>query len=203
MARSTSRSRRSRSGSRSRSSPSASPKCKTYMRNGSSNANDAAATPKRVVTPGNIIEEGFFDVIYEPHTITALAVMIAWIAHAAIFPSGDDKIANIREGIYMTCFMFLYYCMVQLRDGVLIRPHPAVWRVVHGAGLLYFGFLVFLLSQTQSGVHTVLGVFDERVGKPHEPITYGEDCRVFVAHMPLKAVLMRIRTTLLSTFSTA
>ena len=27
---------------------------------------------------------------------------------------------------------FVAYCAFQLRDSMLLRPHPVVWRVVHG-----------------------------------------------------------------------
>ena len=78
----------------------------------------------------------------------------------------------------------------------------AVWRVVHGAGLFYFGILVFLLSQTEKGVSNALGV-DDRVGLPTEPITYGRDCRVYVPYDAAAHGAIRPLTILSSTSSTA
>lgn len=45
------------------------------------------------------------------------------------------------------CFCALVYrsCMFQFR--VLIRPHPAIWRLVHGMAVLYLVALTFLLFQ--------------------------------------------------------
>ncbi|OEH77298.1 putative phosphatidylserine synthase [Cyclospora cayetanensis] len=38
------------------------------------------------------------------------------------------------------------YCFLESRDGLLVRPHPGFWRLVHGLCLLYFLFLVCLLA---------------------------------------------------------
>ncbi len=32
-----------------------------------------------------------------------------------------------HRGISVVVSVFLLYCMIQLRDGLLLRPHPAVW----------------------------------------------------------------------------
>jgi hypothetical protein len=34
------------------------------------------------------------------------------------------------SGLAVMTVVFLLYCMIQLRDGLLLRPHPAVWCVV-------------------------------------------------------------------------
>ncbi|CDJ58559.1 phosphatidylserine synthase, putative [Eimeria maxima] len=38
------------------------------------------------------------------------------------------------------------YCFLESRDGLLVRPHPGFWRVIHGLCLTYFLCLVALLS---------------------------------------------------------
>ena len=38
--------------------------------------------------------------------------------------------------------------MLQGPPCAMIRPHPAVWRLVHGVVVVYLSFLVFLLYQT-------------------------------------------------------
>lgn len=41
--------------------------------------------------------------------------------------------------------------MQQCRDTVIIRPHPGVWRVVHGVGMLYLMCLAVLLVHDKAG----------------------------------------------------
>jgi hypothetical protein len=43
--------------------------------------------------------------------------------------------------------VFLVFCLLYLHDGPFIRPHPAVWRVVTGVGILYLCSLIYLLFQ--------------------------------------------------------
>ncbi len=43
-------------------------------------------------------------------------------------------------------FLFLVHCFLQCRDSLFARPHPGVWRIVHGLGMLYlFGLAVLLI----------------------------------------------------------
>jgi len=44
-------------------------------------------------------------------------------------------------------FVFLTHCFLHCRDSVLIRPHPGVWRVVHGIGMLYLMCLGVVLGK--------------------------------------------------------
>lgn len=34
-------------------------------------------------------------------------------------------------------FTLLVYCFLQTRDGLLVRPHPGIWRLVHACGLFH------------------------------------------------------------------
>lgn len=45
---------------------------------------------------------------------------------------------------------------LQCRDTVIIRPHPGVWRVVHGLGMLYLMCLAVLLVHDKAGARSVL-----------------------------------------------
>ena len=51
------------------------------------------------------------------------------------------------------------YSTVQGPDAVLIRPHPALWRLWHGVGVTYMLFLVFLLFQTPAGARAFMKVW--------------------------------------------
>ena len=54
---------------------------------------------------------------------------------------------NIRMAFLAIAFVFLTHCFLHCRDSVLIRPHPGVWRVVHGIGMLYLMCLGVLLGR--------------------------------------------------------
>lgn len=50
---------------------------------------------------------------------------------------------------------FVSYSVLQTRDGLMVRPHPAVWRAIHGIVLVYMIILVSLLGDTSSTVTTL------------------------------------------------
>lgn len=43
--------------------------------------------------------------------------------------------------------VFLLFSMLQMRDGLFVRPHKAFWRVIMGLAVIYLVLLVFLLFQ--------------------------------------------------------
>ena len=56
--------------------------------------------------------------------------------------------------------MFLLFALLQFPDGLFIRPHPAFWRVVMGAAVIYLVLLVFFVFQVGSvGVANDYSVF--------------------------------------------
>ena len=72
----------------------------------------------------------------------------------------------------MAAACFLLYAMVQFRDSILMRPHPAFWRVIHAMAILYCTSLVFLLMQAKELGRGYLAVIDPALGalficRPH------------------------------------
>ena len=53
----------------------------------------------------------------------------------------------VVSGVATAGALFLVYCVTQLRDSMMLRPHPAFWRLVHGCCILYLLGLVFMLCQ--------------------------------------------------------
>lgn len=47
------------------------------------------------------------------------------------------------------------FAAVQLPDGILVRPHPVVWRFVKGFSVLYLLLLIFLLFQVRHIIHII------------------------------------------------
>ena len=55
--------------------------------------------------------------------------------------------SNLWDSIKAVCAAYLLYSALQGPDTHMVRPHPAIWKVMHGLFILYLLFLVFLLCQ--------------------------------------------------------
>uniref|UniRef100_A0A0D3ESJ9 CDP-diacylglycerol--serine O-phosphatidyltransferase n=1 Tax=Oryza barthii TaxID=65489 RepID=A0A0D3ESJ9_9ORYZ len=90
--------------------------------------------------------------LYKPHTVSVLlagACLLIW-ASGVLHPeitSSHDKVIPIKRGVWAMIAVFLAYCTLQAPSTILIRPHPAVWRLVHGMAVVYLVALTFLLFQ--------------------------------------------------------
>ena len=82
-----------------------------------------------------------------------------------------------------------------------MRPHPSLWRVVHGCGLLYLLGLVYLLCFPPDAARGLLRILypevDRASGLPRPLLplpqkSYGEDCRVFTPDDPAGHPLARV-----------
>ncbi|KAJ7299391.1 hypothetical protein O6H91_Y237400 [Diphasiastrum complanatum] len=88
---------------------------------------------------------------YQPRTVSFLLVgacLLIW-ASGALQPdlSETDAVTNVKRGVWAMIAVFLGYCLLQAPSTILIRPHPAFWRLIHGIAVVYLTFLTFLLFQ--------------------------------------------------------
>ncbi|CAH8382506.1 unnamed protein product [Eruca vesicaria subsp. sativa] len=113
---------------------------------------------------------------YKPRTISLLligACLLIW-ASGALDPestTSHDIVTSVKRGVWAMIAVFLAYSLLQAPSTVLIRPHPAIWRLVHGMARRDDArqFMKFL--------HPDLGIeLPER--------SYGADCRIYVADHP-------------------
>ena len=84
--------------------------------------------------------------------------------------------------LMMTWFFGIFYFAVQSRDNLLVRPHPFVWRMVHGQAVLYSMLLVAMATQDAEDVRSVVKwmQFDDlREELPDASKDYAADCRLF------------------------
>ncbi|GAB2280019.1 heat shock protein Pss1 [Dionaea muscipula] len=117
-----------------------------------------------------------------------------------------DSVASIKRGVWAMITVFLTYCLLQApstealtrgvnrhhceawsfsdHDKVLIRPHPAIWRLVHGMAVVYLVALTFLLFQNRDDarqfmkyLHPDLGIV---INAELPERSYGADCRIYV-----------------------
>jgi phosphatidylserine synthase 2 len=87
---------------------------------------------------------------YRPHFLTALGVGTVGVYAAAFHTQSDSFANNVKRGLLGVCAAFMLYCSLPtpVPNSVFRRPHPIFWRLVTGASIVYFMFLIFLLFQT-------------------------------------------------------
>lgn len=126
--------------------------------------------------------EAFSELIYRPHTLLALNLAAAIGLYFGFQDQEHmDRQASWAAGTLACVACFLLYATLQFRDSILMRPHPAFWRFIHGAAIIYFLGLVFLFMQPKRWGREWLQVFDAELGKeaPAENTKeYATDCRL-------------------------
>uniref|UniRef100_A0A0E0MQN4 CDP-diacylglycerol--serine O-phosphatidyltransferase n=2 Tax=Oryza rufipogon TaxID=4529 RepID=A0A0E0MQN4_ORYRU len=91
---------------------------------------------------------------YKPRTVSLLLMgtcFLIW-ASGALDPERSfsvDRVSSVKRGVFAMIAVFLAYSFLQAPSTVLIRPHPAIWRLVHGMAVVYLVALTFLLFQTR------------------------------------------------------
>eukprot|EP01133_Synstelium_polycarpum_P014158 gene14158-16686_t len=120
---------------------------------------------------------------YKPHTILALVIAGIVVVYFA-FTKEQSPGGSVKTGLWGACGAFLLFSMLQMRDGLFIRPHPAVWRVVMGMGVIYLCALVFLLFQTADEARAIMKHIDPRLGVPLPEKSYADDCRLYTPEDP-------------------
>lgn len=126
---------------------------------------------------------------YQPRSVTALligaAVLVFW--SGALQPSPPETgnpVGHVKGGVLAMIAVFLGYCLMQAPNTILIRPHPAVWRLMHGVAVVYLMFLTFLLFQTRDGARQFLRHLHPDLGVELEERSYGADCRIYTPENP-------------------
>jgi len=74
--------------------------------------------------------------------------------------------------------------MLYLHDGPFTRPHPAVWRIITGLGVLYLMGLIGLLFQTPDTARMFLKYIDPKLGVPLPERSYADHCELYTPNDP-------------------
>lgn len=120
----------------------------------------------------------------KPRSLTILFGSVAVLFYFAFYRNDDNPVSNIKMGLAAGAFIFLIFSMLQMRDGLFTRPHPAFWRIVMGIGIMYLFFMVWLLFQNAHDARQIWTHFDPNLGKPLPEKDYGSDCRVYTPENP-------------------
>jgi hypothetical protein len=150
------------------------------------------AADKKIRPYLNEEEDEVIGWLYRPHTMTGLLVLIA----VPIFVSvkihshldQSDRMMRDRLGLLSVVSAFLGYCAFQMRDSILIRPHPMFWRMIHGMGILYLLFMIYLLNMdigaARSWIRTFSPELKNQAPPPENTRIYATDCRIGTAGDP-------------------
>ncbi|GFZ15949.1 phosphatidyl serine synthase family protein [Actinidia rufa] len=131
---------------------------------------------------------------YKPRTISLLLVgacFLIW-ASGALDPQNNslgDIVSSVKRfvllrGVWAMIAVFLAYCLLQAPSTLLIRPHPAIWRLVHGMAVIYLVALTFLLFQNRDDARQFMKFLHPDLGVELPERSYGADCRIYVAENP-------------------
>lgn len=71
--------------------------------------------------------------------------MISGVVASGYWIDGATEVdVLLKRCLLSTLWVTCLYCSVQMRDSVLFRPHPAFWRLMHGAAVWYLMLISIL-----------------------------------------------------------
>ncbi|KAJ6689619.1 hypothetical protein OIU85_005977 [Salix viminalis] len=138
---------------------------------------------------------------YRPRTISLLLIGACFLipgrlcgyssfhrwASGALDPESStsgDVVTSVKRGLWAMIAVFLGYCLLQAPSTILIRPHPAIWRLVHGLAIVYLVALTFLLFQKRDDARQFMKFLHPDLGVELPERSYGADCRFYVPDNP-------------------
>ena len=99
----------------------------------------------------------------QPRQLLVLCIGVAiliYVAFARNVARGEeqefDDRSNAQAAFLGAVGVFSVYAAVQFRDSLMVRPHPMLWRIVHGFGVIYFVLLAVLFVQTLDGARSIV-----------------------------------------------
>ena len=143
--------------------------------------------------------------LYQPHTILSFLLVVALLLYFA-FHSSDSLVTNLKLSALVCSLFILLLGLFVFPSGPFIRPHPLLWRLAFGVGVVYQLALLVLLFQTKAHARHALTYLYPYLGVPLDEKTYAENCDLtptnfiaaidifFVGHLlgwTVKALMLR------------
>lgn len=75
-------------------------------------------------------------------------------------------------------------CAALLPDSAQRWPHPLLWRLLGGCGVVYVSLIILLMTQPVQTTKRLLTYYDASLANPLPERTYAEDCQLFQSHPP-------------------
>lgn len=154
----------------------------------------------RVLSKTPLPEYEFPHILYRPHTVLWLLGALGSLFY---FSQSEDYTSHRRQGAFAVIFILIFYSAVQLPSSRFMwRPHPALWRMLHGLGICYLCGLIFLLFQPVSEIRSILSWISPDLGVPQPERNYADDCRIYTPEDPHSSFAV-VRATVLEVYSLA
>ncbi|CAF0783183.1 unnamed protein product [Adineta steineri] len=126
------------------------------------------------------LDDGTMSFFWRAHTITCLVIAMSYLFYVAILEQpSEDSSYNTKRGLLACAGFFLVFGMTQTPDGVFLRPHPALWRLVLCFSVLYEIVLIYILFQTVDEARQLIKHIDPSLGIPLPDKDYGGSCRIY------------------------
>ena len=156
--------------------------------NGAPSPASTAITPRPVPLLLNSDEQFIDDVslhyLYQPHTILSFFVVLALLLYFAFHPSSSSSsptaslVTNVKLALFVCSLFLLLLGLFVFPSGPFIRPHPLLWRLSFGLGVVYELALLMLLFQTTADARASLSYVYPELGRPLQERTYGDNCEL-------------------------
>ncbi|CAI5702550.1 unnamed protein product [Peronospora effusa] len=115
----------------------------------------------------------------QPRQIFVLFVVVAGFSYFSFTHESQNTGQNVRNALFAAILVFLVYCFLQTRDGLMMRPHPGLWRVVHGCSVVYLLLLAAMLVQNRQGAINAMQFVLPEVGtRPKTVVAVQVQCDI-------------------------
>jgi len=125
------------------------------------------------------VDDISLEFFYKPHTLMLMFVCVCGITWTAFTRDQTrDLNSNIVTGLIGVTVFFMIVSTLTLPNGPFTRPHPALWRCVLGASIMYLLLLQFLLHQDWDTVRSIIVWIDPSMTNYtiDSEKEYGVDC---------------------------
>lgn len=131
-------------------------------------------------------EIDFADFFYKPHTLFAGFVLVTSVFALWKQQLATDQASTIRLGLGCAAWAFVIFGTIHLPDGIMVRPHPAVWRFFQAIAVLYMMIMIFLFFQDLSTIKQIFAWYDPTHLTVWPEQSYATDCRMSTPEEPYK-----------------
>jgi phosphatidylserine synthase 2 len=108
--------------------------------------------------------------------LTAAALIIFLMAYFSMGKPEATTSENTTRALSACAGFICLAGLVIFPNGPFVRPHPLVWRLAFGFGLVYQLGMIFILFQNKDDARQFLKIFNEDLGQPLAHKSYAENC---------------------------